>query len=78
MNTTEQTMNTQKGNPASDDQAPRCFRIVRFYHPRLNRKPRTIKTGLTEAEAQGHCHQPATRKEGIYFDGYDYMKGTKP
>ncbi len=58
--------------------APRCYRIVRFYHPRLERRPRTIETGLTEAEAQAHCRRPNTRKEGVYFDGYDNMKGTNP
>jgi hypothetical protein len=57
---------------------PRCFRTVRFYHPRINRPPRTIKTGLTEAEAQAHCARPDTKQTGIYFDGYDYMKGCKP
>ena len=57
---------------------PRCFRIIRFYHPRLDRRPRTIKTGLTEAEAQEHCSRPDTRKEAAYFDGYDYMKGVRP
>ena len=57
---------------------PRCFRIVRFYHPRLDRRPRTIKSGLTETEAQNHCSRDDTRKAGQYFDGYDYMKGTKP
>ena len=58
--------------------ATQCFRIIRFYHPRLDRRPRTIKTGLTEAEAQAHCSRPDTRKEGAFFDGYDYMKGTRP
>jgi len=58
--------------------APRCFRIVRSYHPSLRRSPRTIKTGLTEAQAQAHCSREDTRKAGVYFDGYDYMKGTKP
>lgn len=57
---------------------PRCFRIIRFYHPSINRKPRTIKSSLTEAEAQAHCSRPDTRKEGVYFDGYDYMKGCRP
>lgn len=57
---------------------PRCFRIVRFYHPRLDRRPRTIKTGLTETEAQTHCSREDTRKDGVYFDGYDHMKGTRP
>jgi hypothetical protein len=51
---------------------------VRFYHPRLRRRSGTIKTGLTEDEAQAHCCREDTCKEGVYFDGYDYMKGTAP
>lgn len=54
----------------------RCFRIVRFY--RNGRKARTIKTGLSEAEAQAHCSREDTHKEGVYFDGYDYVKGCRP
>ena len=66
-------------NQTTTDKTPRCFRIVRFYHPRLGaRRPRTIKTGLTEAEARAHCERDDTSKPGAYFDGYDYMKGTKP
>ena len=57
---------------------PRCFRIVRFYHPSTGRRPRTIKQRLTETEAQNHCSRPDTHKPGQYFDGYDYMKGTRP
>ena len=64
-------------NPQTNSQ-PRCFRIVRFYNPCLNRRPRTIKTGLTETEAQAHCSREDTRERGVYFDGYDYMKGCKP
>ena len=65
-------MNTQT------DSQPRCFRIVRFYNPCLGRRSRTIKTSLTEAEAQAHCRRADTRERGFYFDGYDYMKGCKP
>ena len=65
-------------NTPTTEPAPRCFRIVRFYHPTVGRRPRTIKTGLTEAQAQAHCSREDTRKTGSYFDGYDYMKGTKP
>jgi hypothetical protein len=57
---------------------PRCFRIIRFFAPHINRKPRTIKNGLTETEAQAHCSRDDTRKEGQWFDGYDYMKGCRP
>ena len=46
--------------------------------PHLDRRPRTIKTGLTETEAQAQCERKDTRQAGVYFDGYDYMKGTKP
>jgi hypothetical protein len=63
---------------AANQNQPRCFRIIRFYHPTLDRRPRTIKNGLTEAEAQAHCSRPDTRKEGVYFDAYDYVKGCKP
>jgi hypothetical protein len=51
-----------------------CYRIIRFYQN--DRKPRTIKTGLTEAEAQAHCRHEDTRGPG-WFDGYDLMKGVK-
>ena len=51
------------------------YRIVRFY--RSDRQARTIKNGLTLKEAQAHCGAPTTRKEGMYFDGYDLMKGFK-
>lgn len=49
------------------------YKIVRFYYPDSNgnsKKSRTIKTGLTLEEAQKHCQDPKTRKEGVYFDGY--------
>ena len=52
------------------------YRIIRFYRSD-HRRPRTIKNGLTLAEAQAHCQDPKTRKEGVYFDGYDLMKGVK-
>lgn len=47
------------------------YRIVRIYHPDLNRRSRTIRRGLTLAEAQAHCSDPRTRKDGEYFDGYE-------
>lgn len=45
------------------------YKIVRFYY-NPNRKSRTIKSKLTLEQAQAHCSDPKTRKEGVYFDGY--------
>jgi hypothetical protein len=57
---------------------PECFRkryrIVRnYFNP--NRRPRTIKRGLTLTEAQAHCRNPKTSHKtgpssGWWFDGY--------
>lgn len=44
------------------------YKIIRFYF-KGNR--RIIKRGLTLDEAQAHCNNPKTRKEGVWFDGYD-------
>ena len=46
------------------------YKITRFYAPHLNKQNRTIKTGLTLEQAQAHCNDPRTRKDGVYFDGY--------
>ena len=50
--------------------APRDYRIVRFYSD--ERPSRVVHGGdyLTLVEAQAHCNDPKTRKEGVYFDGY--------
>jgi hypothetical protein len=58
------------------------YKIVRMY---FRRRPRTIRRGLTLAEAQAHCRNPETSSEtatgararrrtqafGRWFDGYD-------
>jgi len=46
------------------------YKIVRFYRD-PDRRSRTIKKRLTLEQAQAHCSDPRTRKEGVYFDGYD-------
>lgn len=45
------------------------YKIVRFYRDN-NKRTRTTHTGLTLDEAQEHCNDPSTRKEGVWFDGY--------
>ena len=44
------------------------YKIIRF---RFEGKDRVIKRGLTLEEAQAHCRRDDTRKEGVWFDGYD-------
>jgi|TARA_Y100000034_G_scaffold14662_1_gene15390 hypothetical protein len=44
------------------------YKIIRF---RFEGKNRVIKRGLTLEEAQEHCRRDDTRKEGLWFDGYD-------
>ena len=52
------------------------YRVIRFYRAD-GKRPRTITNGLTLAEAQAHCQRSDTRKDGVYFDGYDLMQGVK-
>lgn len=47
------------------------YKIIRFYAPGQDKRRRLIKRGLTLEEAQAHCRDPKTRKEGKWFDGYD-------
>ena len=43
------------------------YTIKRFF---INKPSKIICTGLTLEEAQEHCNDPKTRKEGEWFDGY--------
>jgi len=49
---------------------PQSYRIVRFYMER-GKSRRVIKRNLTLEEAQGHCNNPATEKQGKWFDGFE-------
>ena len=46
------------------------YKIVRYYK---KGGKRTMKTGLSLAEAKKHCLNPKTAKEGVYFDGFTKM-----
>ena len=46
------------------------YKIVRWFNPTLHKQNRTIKTGLTEDQAQAHCSHPDTRKAEVWFDCY--------
>lgn len=46
-----------------------AYKIVRFYRD-SDKESKTIKTGLTLAEAQEHCTREDTHGDG-WFDGYD-------
>lgn len=49
----------------------KTYKIIRFYHPSQDKDNRVIKKGLTLEQAQEHCQDNTTRKDGVYFDGYE-------
>jgi hypothetical protein len=60
------------------DGEPRIYRIIRF---RQDGRPRTIRNNVTLSEAQAHCRREDTHgtwRGERWFDGYDYMPGTRP
>ena len=46
----------------------KAYRIVRHYSD--GRPSKVIKKNLSLKEAQEHCNDPRTKKEGKWFDGY--------
>lgn len=58
------------------EENPRIYRIIRFY--KVSGRKKTMRAHLTLAEAQEWCKRPDTMREGVWFDGYDYMRGYKP
>tara|TARA_R100001594_G_scaffold146084_1_gene197005 strand:+ start:2200 stop:2355 length:156 start_codon:yes stop_codon:yes gene_type:complete len=47
------------------------YKIIRFYQAR-NKPSKTIKTGVTLAQAKKHCNDPKTSTLK-YFDGFIKM-----
>lgn len=46
------------------------YNIVRYYSPDMGSRCVIVKEGVSLAEAQSHCQDPATKCEGEWFDGY--------
>lgn len=46
------------------------YNIVRFYRNAARRR-RIIHRNVSLKVAQLHCSDPKTRKEGVWFDGYE-------
>jgi len=46
------------------------YKIIRCYAPHLQRVDRIVRRGLTLEQAQEHCKDLNTRKEGEWFDCY--------
>ena len=49
------------------------YNIYRFYRVK-GKEAKLIKTVDSLKEAQKHCKDPLTRKEGVWFDGYQEIK----
>ncbi len=47
------------------------YKIVRYYHPSLNKEDEVIEEGKTLEEAREHCNSPDSHVAGEYFDGYE-------
>ena len=65
------------GRTMSREDTPSAWPVYRVIRFRKNGKRRTIKTHLTEAEAQEHCSRDDTSGPD-WFDSYDFMKEFRP
>ena len=43
------------------------YMVIRYFS---KGEKQVIECGLTLKEAQRHCQSPASRQEGVFFDGY--------
>jgi len=48
-----------------------AYKIIRFYK---SGRRKTVKTVSTLETAQLHCNDPRTKKDGVWFDGYQKIK----
>lgn len=47
------------------------YKIFRSFAPHLNKSSRIICRGLTLEQAQAHCRNPKSRRDGVWFEGYE-------
>ena len=75
LNELKQLSGLVRSNTRPVSRGPESYDIIRFHHPDGGSRCEVIKTGLTLAEAQAHCQDPATSfKNGPtsewWFDWY--------
>ncbi len=46
------------------------YEIVRYFHPSQDRDLKVVQRNVSLEDAQRHCQDPKTKREGKYFDGY--------
>ena len=68
--------NCDGSGPCLNEEAPRCYKIVRYFYQ--NGRRRVIKHNVSLRIAQLHCGDPKTKRTGVWFDGYDYERGCRP
>ena len=54
----------------------KIYRIIRHFKKSGRRK--VIESNLTLDEAQRHCSRLDTHRAGVWFDGYEFMRGHYP
>ena len=64
------------GDKFNVNEEPRCYKIVRYFYG--SGRKRVIKHNVTLKIAQLHCSDPRTKRQGVWFDGYDWERGCKP